>query len=68
MPRENRHFIPAHVWRITHRCHKKEFLLKFPVIVRDGLIGCSKHENIMLSSFELCCYFQSYSLDCERHG
>jgi putative transposase len=29
MPRANRHFIPGHVWHITHRCHKKEFLLKF---------------------------------------
>lgn len=29
MPRANRHFIPNHVWHITHRCHKKEFLLKF---------------------------------------
>jgi REP element-mobilizing transposase RayT len=29
MPRANRHFIPGYVWHITHRCHKKEFLLKF---------------------------------------
>ncbi len=29
MPRENRYFLPGHVWHITHRCHKKEFLLKF---------------------------------------
>ena len=29
MPRANRHFIPGHVWHITHRCHKREFLLKF---------------------------------------
>jgi putative transposase len=32
MPRANRHYIPDYVWHITHRCHKKEFLLKF---VRD---------------------------------
>lgn len=30
MPRANRHHIPGQVWHITHRCHKKEFLLKFP--------------------------------------
>jgi len=30
MPRANRHHIPGFVWHITHRCHKKEFLLKFP--------------------------------------
>ena len=29
MPRANRHYIPVYAWHITHRCHKKEFLLKF---------------------------------------
>jgi REP element-mobilizing transposase RayT len=29
MPRANRHLLTGHVWHITHRCHKKEFLLKF---------------------------------------
>jgi putative transposase len=29
VPRASRHYIPGHVWNITHRCHKKEFLLKF---------------------------------------
>jgi putative transposase len=29
MPRAHRYFLPNHVWHITHRCHKKEFLLKF---------------------------------------
>ncbi len=29
MPRANRVFLPGHIWHITHRCHKKEFLLKF---------------------------------------
>jgi len=29
MPRANRYYLPGHVWHITHRCHKKEFLLKF---------------------------------------
>ena len=29
MPRANRHFIPGLVWHITHRCHQREFLLKF---------------------------------------
>ncbi|MGA7877407.1 MAG: transposase [Desulfoferrobacter sp.] len=32
MPRANRYFVPGLVWHITHRCHKREFLLKF---VRD---------------------------------
>jgi len=29
MPRANRHFLPGHVWHITHRCHQRKFLLKF---------------------------------------
>lgn len=29
MARANRHYLPGCVWHITHRCHKKEFLLKF---------------------------------------
>ena len=32
MPRANRHFLPDHVWHITHRCHQREFLLK---VARD---------------------------------
>lgn len=27
MPRANRYFVPGHVWHITHRCHRREFLL-----------------------------------------
>ena len=29
MPRATRCFLPGHVWHITHRCHQKDFLLKF---------------------------------------
>jgi hypothetical protein len=29
MPRANRHFLPGHVWHITHRSHRKVLLLKF---------------------------------------
>ena len=29
MARANRHHIPGQVWHLTHRCHKKELLLKF---------------------------------------
>ena len=29
MPRAHRYFLPDYIWHITHRCHKKEFLLKF---------------------------------------
>ena len=29
MARAKRHYLPGHIWHITHRCHKKEFLLRF---------------------------------------
>ena len=29
MPCSNRYFLPGYVWHLTHRCHKKEYLLKF---------------------------------------
>jgi len=29
LARAHRHYIPGHVWHLTHRCHKREFLLKF---------------------------------------
>lgn len=29
MARANRHFVPGYIWHLTHRCHKREFLLKF---------------------------------------
>jgi putative transposase len=29
MPRANRYYLPGYAWHLTHRCHKKEFLLKF---------------------------------------
>jgi len=32
MPRAHRHHLPGYVWHITHRCHRRQFLLKF---VRD---------------------------------
>ena len=29
MPRANRLPIPGQIWHITHRCHRREFLLRF---------------------------------------
>ena len=28
MARAKRHYLPGQIWHLTHRCHKKEFLLK----------------------------------------
>lgn len=37
MSRANRNFLPGHIWHITQRCHKKEFLLKFRKDKRNWL-------------------------------
>ena len=29
MPRANRFFLAGHVWHITHRCHEKQYLLRY---------------------------------------
>ena len=29
MARAKRHYLPGHAWHITHRCHEREFLLRF---------------------------------------
>ena len=28
MARAKRHYLPGQIWHLTHRCHKREFLLK----------------------------------------
>jgi len=29
MPRANRHWLSGHIWHLTHRCHRRQFLLRF---------------------------------------
>ena len=29
MPRANRYWLPGHVWHLTQRCHRRQFLLRF---------------------------------------
>lgn len=35
MPRGNRYIVPGNIYHLTHRCHDREFLLKF-TCDRDG--------------------------------
>ena len=35
MPRANRHYQPGYVWHITHRCHRRQFFLRFACDRRD---------------------------------
>jgi putative transposase len=29
MPRAHRNYLAGYVWHLTHRCHRRQFLLKF---------------------------------------
>jgi putative transposase len=31
VPRANRYILPGHIYHLTHRCHNREFLLRFAV-------------------------------------
>jgi REP element-mobilizing transposase RayT len=49
MPRANRHFLPGYVWHITHRCHRKSFLLKFAYDqrARSGVARAQSMNSVM---------------------
>ena len=54
MARANRHYIPGYVWHITHRCHQKEFLLKFARDRRrwmDWLFEAKKRFNLSVLNY-----------------
>jgi len=35
--RAKRHFLPRYAWHITHRCHKREFLIKLQRVLRSWM-------------------------------
>lgn len=54
MARANRYYIPGYVWHITHRCHQKEFLLKFARDRRrwmDWLFEAKKRYDLSVLNF-----------------
>jgi putative transposase len=58
MARAKRHFLPGHVWHLTHRCHKKEFLLK---LVKDRqrwlywLFQAKKRYGLQILGYTVTC-------------
>ena len=53
MPRRKRIHIPGFLWHITHRCHKKEHLLKFEKdrkVWRDWLFEAKKRFGLKVLS------------------
>ena len=58
MPRANRYFLPGYIWHITHRCHKREFLLPFSRDKKRWLywfFEAKKRVNSLLTYFFLSC-------------
>jgi putative transposase len=54
MARANRYYTPGYVWHITHRWHKKEFLLKFARDRRrwlDWLFEAKKRFNLSILNY-----------------
>lgn len=47
MARAKRHYIPGQIWHLTHRCHKREFLLK---LVQDKWRWLQWTESIAVGS------------------
>jgi len=61
MPRRKRIHIPNFLWHITHRCHKKEHLLKFEKDRKTGRDWLFKAKKTLWSPSDyLCCYMQPY--------
>ena len=48
MARANRHFLSGYVWHLTHRCHKKDFLLKLVKNRQRFCTGCSRLKKDMV--------------------
>ena len=58
MPRANRYHLPGQVWHITHRCHNRDFLLKFRCDrnrYRDWLCEAKKRHGLRLLNYNLTC-------------
>jgi len=70
MARANRHYIPGHVWHITHRCQQKEFLLKFARDRRrwlDWLFEAKKRFNLSVLNY-MVTYNHIHLLICDNKG
>jgi hypothetical protein len=77
MPRANRHFLPGHVWRITHRCSSEgAFLLEFARDPRRYLrwlfeakkrFGLSMLDHVATSNHTVLRLRRDIYLFCDTH-
>jgi len=58
MPRAHRYRLPGHVWHLTERCHRKQFLLKFARDRQawiDWLYEARKRYELSVLNFHVTC-------------
>jgi putative transposase len=69
MPRANRYILPGHIYHLTHRCHDRNFLLRFQV---DRIEYCSRlrdavnHHRISLFDYCITCNHIHLLCTCKR--
>ena len=69
MPRANRCFLPGYLWHITHRCHRREFLLRF---IRDRcrylhrLFKAKKRQDLTILNYMVTSNHIHLLIDRER--
>ncbi len=67
MPRANQYFSPSFLWHITHRCHKKEFLLKFARDRECWLFEAKRRYGLCVLNYVVTSNPIHYSFTGERH-
>ena len=56
MPRANRYMVDGQIYHLTHRCHNREFLLRFGrdrTVYRDWLRKASRRYKVSLFGFSI---------------
>jgi len=68
MARAKRHYLPGYAWHITHRCHKRELLLKFAKDRRRWLrwlFEAKKRYGLCILNYTVTCnHVHLLVLDC----
>ncbi len=56
MPRANRYILPGHIYHVTHRCHDRQFLLKFAKdrnAYRRRLLAAMRRHSVAILNYDL---------------
>jgi putative transposase len=71
MPRASRYHLPGYIWHITHRCHRRQFLLKFARDRRawaQWLFEARKRYGLCVLDYTVTCnHIHLLALDQDRN-